>query len=122
MFAVTRARKPGRTYKTSNESTTSKIVEIKEIKTQQGVNDQSIDAFSAVMGPEHPGCVGLYGVVVTKTFLKRINGTSEPTLKATNDVVQQMQERMQKMKDQIKKQKRTIREVIADVIAQFQNA
>ncbi|KAM3322732.1 hypothetical protein P3S67_003883 [Capsicum chacoense] len=34
-----------------------------------------------------------------------------------------MQERMQKMKDQIEEQKRTIRqEVIADIIAQLQNA
>ncbi|KAM3287341.1 hypothetical protein P3S67_020771 [Capsicum chacoense] len=34
-----------------------------------------------------------------------------------------MQERMRKMKDQIEEQKRTIRqEVVADVIAQLQNA
>ncbi|KAM3324262.1 hypothetical protein P3S67_005413 [Capsicum chacoense] len=50
IFAVTRARKPGRTYKTENESTTSKIAEMEEIETQLGANDQSVDTFSAVMG------------------------------------------------------------------------
>lgn len=71
------------------------------------------------MGPEHLGHLRLYGAGVTKTTLKRKDGNSEPSSNATNDLVQQMQERMQK----IEEQKRTMRqEVVADVIAQLQYA
>ncbi|KAF3615426.1 putative cell number regulator 2-like [Capsicum annuum] len=55
IFSDTRVRKLCRTYKASNESTTSKIAEIKENEMQLCANDQSVDAFSAVMGAEHPG-------------------------------------------------------------------
>ncbi|XP_047264577.1 keratin, type I cytoskeletal 9-like [Capsicum annuum] len=73
------------------------------------------------MGPEHLGCVRLYGIGVTRTSLKRINSSSDPTFKTTNDVVQQMQERMQKIENQIEEQKRTIRQKgNADVISQIQ--
>ncbi|KAM3325620.1 hypothetical protein P3S67_000745 [Capsicum chacoense] len=123
MFAETRARKSDRIYKTSNEDTTSKIAQMEEIETQQGLNEQPVDAFSTVMGTEHPGHVRLLGGRVTKTFLKILNDGFESSLNSTNDVVQQIQERMRKMKDQIEEQKRTIqKEVVADVIAQLQNA
>ncbi|KAG5589526.1 hypothetical protein H5410_040040 [Solanum commersonii] len=123
LFVVTRTRKPDRLYKASNENTTSKIAEMEEIEKQMSTNGQSIDAFSAVMGPEHPGRLRLYGVGVTKTILKKKVDNSEPTLNATNDVVQQMQERMQKMEKQMEEQRRTMRqEVIADVVAQLQHA
>ncbi|KAM3394782.1 hypothetical protein P3S68_003785 [Capsicum galapagoense] len=99
------------------------LVEMEEIEMQQGSHDQSIDVFSAIMCPKHPGCVRLYGTGVIRTSLKRINGTSDLTFNATNDVIHQMEERMQKMEDQIEEQKRTIRQkVIADVIAQLQIA
>ncbi|KAG5632418.1 hypothetical protein H5410_004135 [Solanum commersonii] len=120
-FRVTRTRKPDRLYKASNENTTSKIAEMEDIEKQMSTNGQSIDAFSAVMGPEHPGRLRLYGVGVTKTILKKKVDNSEPTLNATNDVVQQMQERMQKMEKQMEEQRRTMRqEVIVDVVAQLQ--
>ncbi|XP_016483957.1 uncharacterized protein LOC107804559 [Nicotiana tabacum] len=62
IFVATRARKPGRVYKDSDENTTSKIAEMKKIETQQSVDgSQSVDAFSSVMGPEHPGRLRLYG-------------------------------------------------------------
>ncbi|KAH0634059.1 hypothetical protein KY284_036845 [Solanum tuberosum] len=123
LFVVTRTRKHDRLYKASNENTTSKIAEMEEIKKQMSTNGQSVDAFSAVMGPEHPGRLRLYGVGVTKTTLKKKVDNSEPTLNATNDVVQQMQERMQKMEKQMEEQRRTMRqEVIADVVAQLQHA
>ncbi|KAH0762309.1 hypothetical protein KY290_018382 [Solanum tuberosum] len=73
-------------------------VEMEAIETQMDTNDQSVDAFSAVMGPEHPGRLRLYGVGVTKTILKRKAGNSDHFLNATDDVV------------------------IIDVIAQLQNA
>ncbi|PHT75618.1 hypothetical protein T459_19140 [Capsicum annuum] len=97
---------------------------MEEIKTQQGSNEQPIDAFSTVMGAEHPGRVRfLGGGGVTKNSLKRLNDGSGSTLNVTNDVVQQMQERMRKIEDQIEEQKRTVRqEVVADIIAQLQNA
>lgn len=69
------------------------------------------------MGPEHPGRLRLYGRGVTKSSLKRKAGNSEPVLNATNDAVQQMQERIQKMEEQ----RRTIRQdVTANIIAQLQ--
>ncbi|KAH0653805.1 hypothetical protein KY289_031483 [Solanum tuberosum] len=119
-FVVTRTRKPDRLYKASNENTTSKI---EEIEKQMSTNGQSVDAFSAVMGPKHPGHLRLYGVGVTKTTLKKKVDNSEPTLNTANDVVQQMQERMQKMEKQMEEQRRTMRqEVIVDVVAQLQHA
>lgn len=43
------------------------------------------------MGHEHPVRLILYGVGVTKTALKIKPGNSDHSLKATDDVVQQMQ-------------------------------
>ncbi|WMV54112.1 hypothetical protein MTR67_047497 [Solanum verrucosum] len=85
LFVVTRTRTPDRLYKASNENTTSKIVEMEEIEKQMSTNGQSVDAFSAVMGPEHPGRLRLYGVGATKTTLKKKVDNSEQTLNATND-------------------------------------
>ncbi|XP_060182249.1 uncharacterized protein LOC132611909 [Lycium barbarum] len=97
----------------------TQLVEMEEIETQLSVDgSQLIDAYSAVMGPEHPGCLRLYGRGVTKTSLKGKAGTFEPTSNATNDVVQEMQERIQKMEEQMEEQKRTMRaEVTADITA-----
>ncbi|KAH0642275.1 hypothetical protein KY290_035532 [Solanum tuberosum] len=123
LFVVTRTRKPGRLYKATNENTTSKIAKMEEIEKQMSTNDQYVDAFSTVMGPEHPGRLRLYGVGVTKTTLKKKVGNSESTLNATTDGMQQMQERMQKMEKQMEEQKKTVlQEVIADVIAQLKHA
>ncbi|XP_027767907.1 uncharacterized protein LOC107001163 [Solanum pennellii] len=71
LFVVTRTRKPGRLYKSSNEDTTSKIAEIEEIENQISINGEYVDAFSSVMGPEHPGRLRLHGAGVTKTSLKK---------------------------------------------------
>nr|XP_009765526.1 PREDICTED: uncharacterized protein LOC104217068 isoform X2 [Nicotiana sylvestris] len=124
MFVATRSRKPGRAYKHSDENTTSKIAEMEKIETQQSVDgSQSVDAFSSVMGPEHLGRLRLYGRGVTKTTLKGKVGHFMSTSNATNDTVQEMQERIRKMEEQMKEQKRTIRqEITADVIAQLQRA
>lgn len=107
LFVVTRIRKPECLYEASNEDTTVKIAEMEELETQMSANGQSLDAFAAVMGPEHPGRLRLYGAGVTKTTLKEKIGNSEPISNATNYVVLQMQERMQKMEKQMKEQKRT---------------
>ncbi|KAH0725313.1 hypothetical protein KY284_001178 [Solanum tuberosum] len=85
------------TTKTEDFAPILEKADMEEIEKQMSTNGQSIDAFSAIMGLEHPGCLRLYGVGVTKTTLKKKVDNSEPTLNATNDVVQQMQERMQKM-------------------------
>ncbi|WMV49945.1 hypothetical protein MTR67_043330, partial [Solanum verrucosum] len=53
LFVVTRTRKPERLYKALNENTTSKIAEMEEIEKQMSINDEYVDAFSSVMGPEH---------------------------------------------------------------------
>ncbi|XP_019263044.1 PREDICTED: uncharacterized protein LOC109240819 [Nicotiana attenuata] len=98
MFVATRARKPGHVYKDSDENTTSKIVEMEKIETQQSVDgSQSVDAFSSIIGPEHPGSLRLYGRGVTKTTLKGKVSHFMLTSNATNDTVQEMQERIRKM-------------------------
>uniref|UniRef100_A0A3Q7II08 Ubiquitin-like protease family profile domain-containing protein n=1 Tax=Solanum lycopersicum TaxID=4081 RepID=A0A3Q7II08_SOLLC len=106
LFVVTRTRNPSCLYKTSNEDTTSKIAEIEEIEKQISINGEYVDAFSSVMGPEHPERLRLYGAGVTKTTLKKKVGNSESTLSETTDVMQQMQERMQKMEKQMEEQKK----------------
>lgn len=73
---------------------------MEEHETQTSANGQSVDSSSAVMGPEHPGHLRLYGAGVTKTTLKKIVGNSEPTLNVTNGVVHQMEEWIQKMEKQ----------------------
>ncbi|XP_060177810.1 uncharacterized protein LOC132607743 [Lycium barbarum] len=97
----------------------TQLAEMEEIETQLSADgSQPVDAYSAVMGPEHPGRLRLYGRGVTKTSLKGKAGTSEPTSNATNDVEQEMQERIQKMEEQMEEQKRTMRaEVTADITA-----
>ncbi|KAL3321519.1 hypothetical protein AABB24_039243 [Solanum stoloniferum] len=87
------------------------------------INGEYVDAFSSVMGPEHPGRLRLYGVGLIKSTLKKKVGNLESTLNATTDGMHQMQERMQKMEKQMEEQKKTVRqEVIADVIAQLKHA
>uniref|UniRef100_A0A3Q7I1C4 Uncharacterized protein n=1 Tax=Solanum lycopersicum TaxID=4081 RepID=A0A3Q7I1C4_SOLLC len=75
------------------------------------------------MGHEHLGRLILYGVGVSKNALKRKPGNSDNSLKATDDVVQQMQDRRQKKEKEMEEQKKTMRhEAITNVIAQLQNA
>ncbi|KAH0764731.1 hypothetical protein KY285_000602 [Solanum tuberosum] len=123
LFVVTRTRHPERLYKDTNEDTISKIAEMEEIEKQQSVDgSESVDAFSSVMGPEHPGRLRLYGRGVTKSSLKRKAGNSEPVSTATNDAVQ-VEERIHKMEEQMEEQKRTIQQdVTANIIAQLQRA
>nr|XP_033510653.1 uncharacterized protein LOC117275489 [Nicotiana tomentosiformis]XP_033510656.1 uncharacterized protein LOC117275489 [Nicotiana tomentosiformis] len=62
LFVATRKRKAGRSYKCSNEDTTSKIAEMEEIDVQQNENgNESVEAFASDMGPEHTGRLRLYG-------------------------------------------------------------
>ncbi|KAG5607924.1 hypothetical protein H5410_029416, partial [Solanum commersonii] len=62
---------------------------MEEIEKQMSINDEYVDAFSSVMGPEHPGCLRLYGVGVTKTTLKKKVMKSKKAMKAVieNSVV-----------------------------------
>ncbi|KAH0644644.1 hypothetical protein KY284_032528 [Solanum tuberosum] len=124
LFVVTRTRHPERSYKGSNEDTITKIVEMEEIEKQQSVDStDTADPFSSVMRPEHPGRLRLYGRGVTKTSLKRKAGNSEPIINATNDAVQQMQERIQKMEEQMEVQRSTIQQdVTTNIIAHLQRA
>ncbi|KAM3304597.1 hypothetical protein P3S67_011463 [Capsicum chacoense] len=55
-FVDTRRRKSGRVYKDSYEDITNQIVEMERVKAQQSEDaSQSVDAFTTVMGPDHPG-------------------------------------------------------------------
>jgi len=51
---------------------------------QNEYDNQSFDAFTTVMGHEHPGCLRLYGRGVTKSTLKR-KALSEPYLSANDE-------------------------------------
>ena len=44
---------------------------MEEIERHISINGEYVDAFSSIMGPEHPGYLRLYGAVVTKTTLKK---------------------------------------------------
>ncbi|KAM3204717.1 hypothetical protein P3L10_028127 [Capsicum annuum] len=55
-FVDTRKRKSGRVYKDSSEDITNKIVEMERAETQESEDgSQSVDAFTTVMGLDHPG-------------------------------------------------------------------
>ncbi|KAK6777516.1 hypothetical protein RDI58_024233 [Solanum bulbocastanum] len=68
LFAVTRTRHPECLYKDSNEDTISKIAEMEEIEKKSVDGSASVDAFSSVLGPEHPGRLRLYGRGLQRVF------------------------------------------------------
>ncbi|KAH0661696.1 hypothetical protein KY284_026627 [Solanum tuberosum] len=130
-FVITRKRKPNRSYKDTDEDTTSKIAEMENIEMQQNEDgNETIDAFSSVMGSEHPGRLRLYGRGVTKTTLKGKVGNFEASSNATNDLVKKMEDRMLRMeekieeqKEQFDQQKTTMRqEIVEDVITKLQRS
>nr|XP_018625728.1 uncharacterized protein LOC108944833 [Nicotiana tomentosiformis] len=73
-----------------------KLLKMERIQSTQESEDgsHSVDAFSSVMGPEHPGRVRLYGRVVTKTVLKGQIGNLGSSLNTTNERMQQKMEEM----------------------------
>ncbi|OIT31293.1 hypothetical protein A4A49_23409 [Nicotiana attenuata] len=105
IFVATRQRKPGRTYKESNEDTTRKIAEMESIETQQSENgDESINAFASIMGPEHPGRLRLYG-----------RGMEERMIR--------LEEKIEEQKEQYEEQKTMMRqEIVEDIIAKLQRS
>ncbi|XP_019253004.1 PREDICTED: uncharacterized protein LOC109231827 [Nicotiana attenuata] len=123
VFIVTRKRKVGRSYKSSDEDTTSKIDEMEEIEAQQKENgNESVEAFASVMGPEHPGHLRLYGRGATRTSLRGKVGYFEPSSNTSNSI-QKLEEKIQRMEEKIEEQKATIRqEVVADVLARLQRS
>lgn len=64
------------------------------------INGQSVDAFSVVMDPEHPEHLTIWSGGYKDNFEKEI-WQFRINLNATNDVVQQMQEKMKKMEKQM---------------------
>ena len=50
---------------------------MEKIKKQISINGEYVDAFSSVMGLEHPGRLRLYGAGVTKTTMKKKVGNWE---------------------------------------------
>ncbi|MCE2055661.1 hypothetical protein HAX54_043129 [Datura stramonium] len=62
---------------------------MEKIQSQQSEDgsQSSVHTFAAVMGPENPGCVLLYGRGVTKSTLNG-KGHSEPSSSATDETVQ----------------------------------
>ena len=72
---------------------------------QKEDGNQTIDAFSSVMGSEHLGSLRLYGRRVTKTTLKGKVGNFEALSNAINGFVKNMKGRMIRMKEKIEEQK-----------------
>ncbi|XP_060216583.1 uncharacterized protein LOC132644053 [Lycium barbarum] len=126
IFVATGKRKPGQVYKDSYEDTIRKTAEMERIETQESEDgSQSVDAFAAVMGPDHPGHVRLYGRGVTKTVLKGKSGDSGPSLNGTDELMKQkmeeMEARMQKMQEKFEAQTEVMEQGITmNVIAQLQ--
>ncbi|XP_075105906.1 uncharacterized protein LOC107785794 isoform X3 [Nicotiana tabacum] len=96
--------------------------------TQESENgSQSVNAFASVIGPEHPGCLRLYGRGVTKTSLKRKVGDFGPSLSSTDEVMQQkleeMEERMQqRLQEKFNSQKDTMKlQVAVNIISQLKH-
>ncbi|KAG5580277.1 hypothetical protein H5410_050904 [Solanum commersonii] len=82
------------------------LAEMENIEMQQNEDGiETIDAFSSVMGPEHPGRLRLYGIGVTKTTFKGKVGHFEVSSNATNDLVKKMEERMLRIEEKIEEQK-----------------
>nr|XP_009796106.1 PREDICTED: uncharacterized protein LOC104242723 isoform X2 [Nicotiana sylvestris] len=129
IFVVTRKRKVDRVYKASYADTLNKIDEMERIQsTQESENgSQSVNAFASVIGPEHPGCLRLYGRGVTKTSLKRKVGDFGPSLSSTDEVMQQkleeMEERMQqRLQEKFNSQKDTMKlQVAVNIISQLKH-
>lgn len=96
---------------------------MEEIEKEMSVNGQSVDAFSVVVGPEHPGRLRLYRLGITKASLKKKLAILHQLQMKQMMWYNKLQERMQKMEKEIEEQRRTMRqEVIADVVAQLQRA
>ncbi|XP_016457553.1 uncharacterized protein LOC107781375 isoform X2 [Nicotiana tabacum] len=107
---------------------TIREAEIEQIQNQESEdNNQSIDAFTTVMGPEHPGRVRLYGRGVTKTILKQKSGNFGTSSKTIDEIMEQkmeemeekMQERMQKKFEE--QQETWWQQITRNVVAQLQH-
>lgn len=121
-FVATRSTKPDRVYKDSNKDTISKIVWIL-LGYKREDDDKSFDAFTSVMGKEHPGSLRLYGRGVTKTSLKR-KALSEPCSTSNDERMEKMEEleeRMhQRMLEILEQQKEAIhQEVTNDILGRL---
>ncbi|KAH0669863.1 hypothetical protein KY289_024356 [Solanum tuberosum] len=94
---------------------------MEKLQSQQSEDDdQSFDAFTAVMGDEHPGSLRLYGRGVTKSTWKR-KALSEPYLTANDDrmefFLEELEEGMhQRMAAKLEQQKVTIHQEVTDDI------
>ncbi|XP_060210623.1 uncharacterized protein LOC132637571 [Lycium barbarum] len=110
IFVTTRKRKPGR-------------AEMERVETQE--SEDGVDAFAAVMGPDHLSHVRLYGCGVTKTVLKGKAGDSGHSLNGNDELMKQtmeeMEARMQKMQEKFDAQTEVMEQGITmNVIAQLQ--
>lgn len=124
IFVATRTRKPNRVYKESYEDTIHKIAEMEIIQTGESEDDrQVVDAFAAVMGPEHPGRVRLYGRGVTNTILKdKVGDPGSSTDELMKQKMDEIEERMtQKLLEKLEEQRDTMQQEIAiNIIARLQ--
>ncbi|XP_059282652.1 uncharacterized protein LOC132036346 [Lycium ferocissimum] len=100
---------------------------MEKIQSQQSEDDnQSVDAFTSVMGPEHSGRMRLYERGVTKTSLKG-KGNFRASLSANDEMMnkkmEEMEERMhQRMEEKLQQQKTTIcQEVTVDILTRLKH-
>ena len=90
---------------------------MEKVQSQQSEEGQeSADAFTTVMGPEHPGFVRLYGRGVTKTTLKQ-KKSGESSVADTSEMQKKLDELEDRMVEKLELQKRSIRhEVTVDIL------
>ncbi|KAM3219444.1 hypothetical protein P3L10_023975 [Capsicum annuum] len=124
-FVDTRRRKSGRVSKDSYEDITNQIVEMERVETQQSEDaSQSVDAFTTVMVPDHPGRVRLYGRGVTKSLFKqKISDSGSSSNIATDELVEKrMDELEERIQQRIHAQRDSIeRDVTMNIIEQLQH-
>ncbi|KAH0776270.1 hypothetical protein KY290_007681 [Solanum tuberosum] len=102
--------------------------EMETIETQETEDgSQSVDAYAAVMAPDHPGRARLYGRGVTKTLLRQKVADSGPSSNVVDDEriqrkMEELEERIQqRMQEKFNAQKDNMeRAVTMNIIAQLQ--
>ncbi|XP_070044246.1 uncharacterized protein [Nicotiana tomentosiformis] len=99
------------------------LAEMEEIEAQPNENgNESVEAFSSVIGPEHPGRLRLYGRGVTRTSLRGKVRCFEPSSNTPN-YLQKVEEKIQRIEEIIEELKATIRqEDIADVLTRLKRS
>ncbi|KAH7654254.1 putative transposase Ptta/En/Spm plant protein [Dioscorea alata] len=124
LFIETRKRQPNKTYKESFDDTSEKISQMQVVQSQQSSENQSVDAFSMVMGGTRPGRAMLYGRCVTPTDLKGKGVSDGSSIKISQNFIEGMKEQMrEEMREEIREEmKKQMEEQMATYKSSLQSS